>query len=117
MDTATTTTIPPADISLPRIQELLGNARKRFQSGESRSYAWRRNKLLQLKALILQHENEIYEALHSDLHKSKEETYATEVGIMLSEINHALRHLKTWMRPKLKPAIKYLQVNVVPAIN
>lgn len=99
METATTT-IQPSGTAIDALPSRLGDSRKKFQSGLTKTYAWRRDKLLRLKALIQQHENEIYAALQKDLHKSKEETYATEVGIMLAEINHALKNLKSWMRPK-----------------
>ena len=49
----------------------------------------RRNALLKLKQVIKDKQIEIEQALFSDLHKSKEESYLTEIGIVLSEINFA----------------------------
>jgi aldehyde dehydrogenase (NAD+) len=71
-----------------------------FESGTTRSYDFRKTQLLQLKRAMLQHEEEIYAALYSDLKKSPEEAYATELGLLLAEINSALRNLKKWMQPK-----------------
>nr|WP_214460588.1 aldehyde dehydrogenase [Flavihumibacter fluvii] len=82
------------------LSEQLDLVEKKYRSGITKSYTWRRNKLLQLKALVLQHEQDIYDALYKDLHKSKEEVWATELGILLAEINFALKHLKAWMQPK-----------------
>lgn len=48
----------------------------------------------------MDHEQEIYEALHADLKKNKEESWVTEIGIVLSEINYALKKLKRWMKPQ-----------------
>jgi aldehyde dehydrogenase (NAD+) len=100
MSTASLSPIQASSMAINNLPVRLGNSRNRFQTGTTKTYAWRREKLLQLKELIIKHENDIYEALQKDLHKSKEEAYATEAGILLSEINHALKHLKRWMRPE-----------------
>ena len=42
----------------------------------------------------------LLEALRSDLGKSSYEAYATEIGLVLSEIQHAIRQLRAWMRPQ-----------------
>jgi aldehyde dehydrogenase (NAD+) len=84
----------------PEMPGKLAQLQLSFQRGITRSYAYRQNKLLALKALLLQHEQEVYAALLLDLHKSKEEIWATELGVLIAEINHALKHLKQWMQPK-----------------
>lgn len=78
----------------------LENLRKHFQSGITQPYAWRKAKLEQLRDLILEHETALYAALASDLHKSREEAWVTEIGMVLAEISHTLQHLKSWMRPQ-----------------
>jgi aldehyde dehydrogenase (NAD+) len=77
-----------------------GFMRQFFDSGATRPYAWRRRQLQNLQRAILDHEEEINQALYSDLRKSPEEAYGTETGLVLSEIRHALAHLKKWMRPQ-----------------
>src|ERR1700726_849224 len=62
-----------------------------FQSGVTRSHDWRKEQLLLLKKAILQHEDEIHQALYTDLKKSPEEAYGTETGLVLAEINNILR--------------------------
>ncbi|MBZ5857886.1 aldehyde dehydrogenase [Flavihumibacter profundi] len=78
----------------------LNKMRTRYLAGETKTYEWRRNKLLQFRELVLKYEEDIYTALHKDLHKNREEAWVTEVGLVLAEINYALKHLKSWMRPK-----------------
>ena len=39
-------------------------------------------------------------ALYADLKKSKEESWATETGLLMGEIKNALKNLHKWMRPK-----------------
>src|SRR6476619_1308972 len=84
------------------IQRLNG-LRDFYNKGNTRSYAFRRNALLQLKQALLRHEEDIYEALYTDLKKNREETWVTETGFLLAEINHTLRHLKKWMKPERVP--------------
>jgi aldehyde dehydrogenase (NAD+) len=71
-----------------------------FECGATRSYEFRKSRLLELRQAVVQHEGEIYAALYSDLKKNREEAYATELGLLLAEINTALKHLKKWMQPK-----------------
>lgn len=73
---------------------------KYFRSGATRSVSFRKAQLRQLKSAILQHEEEIYEALAKDLKKSKEESWVTEIGLVIAELNTAIRHLHTWMQPE-----------------
>ncbi|MBQ8909221.1 MAG: aldehyde dehydrogenase [Clostridia bacterium] len=56
--------------------------------------------LKKLKKNILLLENEIFDALKKDLNKSKEESYMSEVGIVLSEINYMIRHCRRFAKPK-----------------
>ena len=71
-----------------------------FSTGQTASYDFRRQQLLRLKDALLQYEEEIYAALHTDLKKNKEECWVTELGFTIAEINYALKKLQQWMRPK-----------------
>ncbi|MBN2637722.1 MAG: aldehyde dehydrogenase [Bacteroidales bacterium] len=79
---------------------LLVKQQQFFNSGKTRDYAFRRAMLKKLRDVILQFESELYEALNKDLHKSKFESYSTEIGFTLEELRVALRNLKEWMRPE-----------------
>lgn len=85
---------------MTEIQTIVQNQRLFFQSNQTRSYAYRKDALLNLKKHIITHEKAIVEALYQDLGKSDVEGYLTEIGVTLIEINHTLKHLKTWMKPK-----------------
>ena len=82
------------------LQQLLEKTRVNFESGITRSYSFRRQQLKKLKQAILQHEKELYAALEDDLKKNAEESWVTEVGFVIAEINHALHHLRSWMQPE-----------------
>jgi aldehyde dehydrogenase (NAD+) len=78
----------------------LENLRAYFDSGATLSADFRIAQLKKLKQSILLHEENLYQALYNDLKKSKEETWVTETGMVISELNTALRKLKSWMRPE-----------------
>jgi aldehyde dehydrogenase (NAD+) len=77
--------------------------RNYFSSGATRSLLFRKQQLLKLKKAVLQYEQGINEALMTDLKKCVEETYATETGLFIAEINTALKCLHNWMRPQPRP--------------
>ncbi len=78
----------------------LEKLRQFFESGATQTYTFRKEQLKKLKTSILKHEKELYAALYEDLKKSPEETWVTELGLVVAEINAALRNLSKWMRPK-----------------
>ncbi len=88
------------ETSLSEIQNILQNQKKFFSQGKTIDYSFRLQQLKLLKHVIKAHETEILEALKSDLKKSEFEGYATEVGFTYEELNHAIIHLKSWMKPK-----------------
>jgi aldehyde dehydrogenase (NAD+) len=57
-------------------------------------------KLKLLKQAIKNFEAEIFIALQSDLRKSRFESAVTELLFIYSEIDHAIKKLKGWMRPR-----------------
>ena len=75
-----------------------------FQSGATRSLEFRRVQLRKLHDALLARESALLAALHADLRKSPQEAYATEIGLVLAEIRHALRHLPGWMKPQRRGA-------------
>jgi aldehyde dehydrogenase (NAD+) len=74
--------------------------RQYFDSGVTRCYQFRREQLQKLKQAVLMHERDLYNALFTDLKKNPEETWVTETGFFLSEINNTIGHLRRWMQPE-----------------
>lgn len=74
--------------------------RQFFDSGATRPYEWRRQQLQKMQQLVLTHQTDIQTALYTDLKKSPEEAYGSEIGLLLSEIRYMLKHLSRWMRPR-----------------
>lgn len=86
------------------MKQVIANQKSFFLEGNTISYAFRKEQLDRLKQMLLSNESAIYEALHQDLNKSKQEALTTELGILYTEINFTLAHLKTWMQDKKVPA-------------
>ncbi|HJS54202.1 MAG TPA: hypothetical protein VJ765_06645, partial [Chitinophagaceae bacterium] len=72
-----------ADIS--RLEKM----RHYFNSGITRPYSFRKGHLKKLRSSILNHEQDLYDSLYADLKKSPEETWVTETGLVISELNAA----------------------------
>ena len=56
--------------------------------------------LKKLKDIILEREDAICEALYKDIKKPRFESMATETQFALAELNHIIKNLKLWARPK-----------------
>ena len=78
----------------------LQHLRDHFNSGITKDYIYRKEQLRKLKVSILKHEQDLYNALYADLKKSPEETWVTETGFVLSELNAAIKNLHLWMQPE-----------------
>ena len=71
-----------------------------FKTNQTKDLKFRHANLSNLRTLILDHQNEISEALFQDLHKSSHESWVTEIGLVLSEIRVLKNNLNKWGRPK-----------------
>lgn len=78
----------------------LTSLREYYNSGATRSFEFRKQQLNDFKKALVKYEKEIYQALYTDLKKSPEESYASELGLMFAEISHTLKNLKEWIQPR-----------------
>ena len=74
--------------------------KKFFNSGTSKSIQYRINSLKKLKKNISLNENDIINALKSDLGKSETETFFSEIALIYIEINLALKNVKRWSKKR-----------------
>lgn len=65
-------------------------------------------RLTRLRDHVWERREDIHGALWDDFHKSSAEADITEIYPTLAEINHTIRHLESWMRPKPVKAPKML---------
>lgn len=81
-------------------QSVIQSQRLFFNNGATRSIKSRKQLLKKLKEVIQSEEAAINQALFKDLGKSTSETFLSEVGLVLTEIDYFLRHLTQLAQPK-----------------
>lgn len=82
------------------IKTSVENLRSFFKSGSTISLEFRINALKRLKKGITASYEAIVAALHSDLRKSEQESYLTEISILQNEIDLHIKQLKRWAKTK-----------------
>ena len=80
------------------IREVIDRQRQFFATGKTKEVDFRRQQLEKLKAAIKQNSPAILDALYADLHKPEFEGYL-ELAVT-QDIDYALKHLKSWVKPK-----------------
>ena len=88
------------DTPATTIELLLKKQRTFFASGKTREISFRLAMLNRFEAVIRKYENAIAEAFMIDLHKSYEEAYLTEIGIVSGEIRYHKKNLRKWSGSK-----------------
>lgn len=81
-------------------EEILNRQRAFFRSGKTLSADFRKLYLKALKQTVLEMQDEIGEALKTDLGKSHAESYMCETGLTLSEIRYALKNISGLSRKR-----------------
>jgi aldehyde dehydrogenase (NAD+) len=86
--------------STPAVDDLVAAVRSRFDSGQTRSFRWRLQQLTGLRNFLLERGPELERALLADLAKNPSESQLTEIGVVLAEVSHTMKSLKSWLRPR-----------------
>ncbi|USL40828.1 aldehyde dehydrogenase [Priestia megaterium] len=81
-------------------QELTKKQLSFFRSGKTKDVAFRIETLKKLRELVVRHEDDILKAVKADLNKPEFEAKRAEVGLVLSEIDFAVKNLAEWAAPK-----------------
>jgi aldehyde dehydrogenase (NAD+) len=82
------------------IPQLLETQRNYFATGQTKSIAFRKDCLVRFRESIKNHEQEIINALTADFKKPAFESVATEVSIVMMELNKAIKEIWKWQMPK-----------------
>lgn len=80
----------------PKVQHL----KQTFLSGKTKDLAWRLTQLKQIEKLVLEQQDAIFAAMKTDLGRCDMESWTSELGGVVSEAEHAAKHLKKWMKPR-----------------
>lgn len=86
--------------STEKIQQIVKAQKEFFASGASLDIKFRKEMLSKLYETMENWENRLCDALWTDLHKSYEEAYLTEISIVKAEIRNHIRHVAGWARRK-----------------
>ena len=86
------------------IQQLLHDHRSYFASGVTKGLTFRREQLGVLRRALQACEQALFHSLKEDLGKPAFEAYAGETAIVINEIDHAVRHLRRWAKPRRVPS-------------
>lgn len=89
--------------SAERIEELVLKQRAFYATGITRDIDWRRFQLRAFDKGLRKWEKPICDALWEDLHKSYEEAFMTEIGLVYGEIGEAIRKVGRWARRRRRP--------------
>lgn len=81
-------------------EKLIKEQRAFFNNRTTGDISFRKQSLTALQKAIRKYEKELSEALRKDLGKAPFESYMTEIGFILSEIRHTLKHLDKWAAAK-----------------
>lgn len=71
-----------------------------FATHITRSYEFRLEQLQKLKQAVKRYETDLIDGLQKDLHKPIYEAFISEIGLVYTELSHAIAHLKKWMKPQ-----------------
>ena len=82
------------------VAELLRAQRAFFASGRTRTVSFRIDQLTKLRDAVLRNEQAILDALQRDLGKPAFEAFGGDIAIVTSEIEYALRNIRSWVKPK-----------------
>jgi aldehyde dehydrogenase (NAD+) len=85
---------------LNTIPDIISSQREFFKSQKTKDLDYRLSLLRVLKVEILANEQAVIGALNKDFKKSEFEGYLSEFGIVISELNFAIKNLKRWAKPK-----------------
>ena len=82
------------------IPSVIESQRAFFHTGATLGLNFRRQMLKKLQGALDKWEKPLADALWTDLHKSYEEAYLTELSIVKGEVKNHLRHLGSWVKRK-----------------
>ncbi len=82
------------------IPEIVNIQKAHFKSQKTKDVAYRLSLLKALKSEILANEKPILNALNKDFKKSEFEGYVSEFGLVILELNLAIKNIKHWTKRK-----------------
>ncbi len=85
---------------MKNIDNLFKKQKKYFKNNKTQDISFRLNKLKLLKQTLKENETKIYSVLKKDLSKPPFESFTTELGMILREIDSFIKNSKKWVKPE-----------------
>ncbi|MDJ0751262.1 MAG: aldehyde dehydrogenase family protein [Woeseiaceae bacterium] len=82
----------------PDYSNMFADLKAVFESERTMSLEWRSQQLRALERMMIEREQDILEALESDLGKHAQEAWSTEVSYVASDAAYCRKNLKKWTR-------------------
>ncbi len=82
------------------LQIHLDKQKKFFQTGATKDISFRIEQLKKLKEILIENEQLLIDEVHQDFQKSAFETYVTEIGLVITDINFALKNIESWTKQR-----------------
>ena len=83
----------------PNFSALVARHRAYFRTGATRSAEWREGQLTALRVMMTDRAEDFHTALWTDLRRNRTDADLTDVKFLAAEADHALTHLRQWMKP------------------
>ena len=90
--------VTPIPADAPEYGELHAGLKAAWDSDRTRDIEWRLSQLSALERMMSECEEEIFDALASDLGKPAQESWVTEISFVSSTAAHNRKHLARWMK-------------------
>jgi aldehyde dehydrogenase (NAD+) len=87
-------------VSSPDYNDLFAGLTATFNSGKTKDLAWRRGQLQAVERMMREREQDIFDALQSDLGKSAMESFTTETSYVSGDAAYNRKNLNRWTRKK-----------------
>lgn len=82
------------------LQSYLLEQKQFFQAGKTKKISFRIEQLKKLKQILVDNEQLLIDEVHKDFQKSAFETYVTEIGLVIADINFALKNIESWTKQR-----------------
>ena len=83
-----------------RIEAITASQKEFFRTGATLDVEFCKEQLHKLASALQEFEKPLADALWTDLHKSFQEAYLTEIGLVKAEIREHLKGVSRWARRK-----------------
>ena len=90
-------------LTAEELSRILDEHKKFFITGKTKNVDFRIKQLNILKQALKTNEEAVIAAMYQDLHKSRYETFTTEIGVLYYSIELITGNLKQWSKPRRVP--------------